>query len=219
MDSTLQYARNVLTGKFGKIKEMMEDIIEKRVGDWYRTVNSYLKELDITWDSLYTLTKREIKTLTTNHDTWLWEKELNEKKILKFYREGKGKLEYEFCYRNNLNSMYYARARLNSLGLEEAKGRGKAYYNKICKLCGQEEEDLIHFMLKCPFLEKKRDYSIIDKSVAEPKARLIKCLFRQNEYQKTGKMIKDMWGIRGNKLKDKVHWDNVGLISRNNRGV
>ena len=99
--------------------------------------------------------------------------------------------------------MFYARARLNSLGLEEAKGRGKVYYNKICKLCGQGEEDLIHFMLKCPFLEKKRDYNIIDRSIVEPKARLINCLFRQNEYQKTGKMIKDMWGIRRNKLKDK----------------
>ena len=150
--------------------------------------------------------------------------------------------------------MYFARARLNSLGLEEAKGRGKAYYNKTCKLCGQEEEDLIHFMLKCPFLEKKRDYNIIDRGIVEPKARLVNGLFRQNEFQKTGKMIKDMWGMKRNKLKDKdnnrkgnkntishkkkapsdpgpkrenrgrvslreEHWDNVGLIFRNNRGV
>ena len=203
MDSTLQYARDVLNGKFGKIKEMMEDIIKKGVGDWFRIVDSYLEELNITWDSLYTLTKKEIKTLTLNYDTWLWEKELNEKRILKYYREGKGKLEYEFCYRNNLDSMFYARARLNALGLEEAKGRGKAYYNRTCKLCGQEEEDLIHFLLKCPSLEKRRDYNIIDKSIAEPKARLINCLFRQKEYQKIGKMIKDMWGIRRNKLKAK----------------
>ena len=112
--------------------------------------------------------KKEIKTLTLNYDTWLWEKELNEKRILKYYREGKGKLEYEFCYRNNLNSMFYARARLNALGLEEARGRGKAYYNRICKLCGQEEEDLIHFMLKCPFLEKRRDCSVCPRRVIPP---------------------------------------------------
>ena len=88
----------------------------------------------------------------------------------------------------------------------------------------------------------------------EPKARLVNCLFRQNEFQKTGKMIKDMWGIRRNKLKDKdknrkgykniinhkkkalsdpgpkrddrgrislreEHWNNVGLVFGNNRGV
>ena len=249
MDSTLQYARDVLNGKFGKIKELMEDIIKKRVGDWYRIVNSYLEELNITWDSLYTLTKKEIKTLTLNYDTWLWEKELNEKKILKYYREGKGKLQYEFCYRNNLNSMFYARARLNALGLEEAKGRGKRFYNKTCKLCNQEEEDLMHFLLICPSLEKGRDYSIINKNIEEPKTRLINCLFRNKEYQKVGKMIKDMWSIRKDKLKAKkeknkisyIHpafsdpgpkradrkitnlredyWDNVGLIFRTNRGV
>ena len=200
MDSTLQYVRDALTGKFGKIKEMMEDIISKRVGEWFRIVNSYIEELNITWDLLYILTKEEIKTLTRNYDTLLWEKELRDRKILKYYKEGKEKLGYEFCYRNNVNSMFYARARLNALSLEEAKGRGKAYYDKTCKLCDQEEEDLLHFMLECPYLEKRRDYEIIDKNVVEPKERLIKCLFRQNEYQKTGKMIKEMWGIRRNKL-------------------
>ena len=52
MDSTLQYVRDVLSGKFGKIKEMMEDIIKKRVGEWFSIVNSYLEELGITWDLL-----------------------------------------------------------------------------------------------------------------------------------------------------------------------
>merc|ERR1711895_347532 len=184
MDSTLQYVRDVLNGKFGKIKEMMEDIIRKKIGEWFKIVNSYLEELSITWDLLYILTKGEIKTLTRNYDTQLWEKELRDRKILKYYKEGKGKLGYEFCYRNNVNSMFYARARLNALSLEEARGRGKAYYDKICKLCEQEEEDLLHFMIKCPYLEKRRDYEIIDESVVEPKERLIKCLFRQNEHQK-----------------------------------
>ena len=50
---------------------------------------------------------------------------------------------------------------------------------------------------------KRRDYSIIDKSIADPKARIINCLFKQKEYQKIGKMIKDMWNIRKDKLKAK----------------
>ena len=56
MDSTLQYARDVLNGKFTKIKELMEDTIKREVGDWYNITNSYLEELGITWDSLYILT-------------------------------------------------------------------------------------------------------------------------------------------------------------------
>merc|ERR1712121_325541 len=198
MDSNLQYVRNVLNGKFGNVKKMMEDAIKKKKGIWYVTVSSYLKELGITWDMLYTLTKSEIKTLTRHYDTLLWEKELKEKKILKYYKEGKGKMKYEFCYRNNINSMFLARARLNSLRLEEALGRGNAFYNKTCKLCKQEEEDLLHFVIECPCLERKRNYEIIDRGIAEPGKRLVHCLFKQRKYQKTGKMLKSMWYTRKN---------------------
>ena len=125
---------------------------------------------------------------------------MRDRKILKYYREGKGKIGYEFCYRNNINSMFYARARLNSLSLEEARGRGKILYNKTCKLCKQEEEDLLHFMIKCPCLERRRNYEIIDENIIEPKERMIQCLFKQREYQETGKMIKEMWYTRRNMM-------------------
>ena len=108
---------------------------------------------------------------------------------------------YEFCYRNNANSMFFARARLNSLKLEEAMGRGKKFYNKTCKLCKHEEEDLLHFLIECPCLERKRNYEILDRRIQEPRYRLIKCLFKQKKYQETGKMIKEMWYTRRNMLK------------------
>ena len=107
---------------------------------------------------------------------------------------------YEFCYRNNVNSMFFARARLNSLRQEEAMGRGKVFYNKTCKLCKQEEEDLLHFMIECPHLERKRNYEIIDERIMEPEKRLIQCLFKQSKYQETGKMIKEMWYTRRNMI-------------------
>ena len=198
MDSNLQYVRDVLNGKFGNVKEMMEDTIKKQKGIWYVTISSYLKELGITWDMLYTLTKSEIKTLTRHYDTQLWEKELKEKKILKYYKEGKGKMKYEYCYRNNINSMFLARARLNALGLEEAKRRGNIFHNTICKMCKQEDEDLLHFVIECPKLENKRNYEIIDRGIAEPGKRLVHCLFKQKKYQETGKMIKSMWYTRKN---------------------
>merc|ERR1711888_301976 len=80
---------------------------------------------------------------------------------------------------------FFARARLNSLRLEEAMGRGKIFYNKTCKLCKQEEEDLLHFMIECPCLEGKRNYEIIDERILEPEKRLIQCLFKQRKYQET----------------------------------
>merc|ERR1712033_56072 len=84
MDNALQYARSVLSGEFGNIKEMMEDSIRRKKGKWYITTNSYIEELNITWDMLYILTKNDIKALTRNHDNQQWENELKERKTLKY---------------------------------------------------------------------------------------------------------------------------------------
>ena len=139
MKITLQFVREVINGKFVNIREMMLDTIDMKVGNWYKIVNSYLIELGIDWKDLYSMTKEDIKCMMRIYDTQAWRDHLEKKSTLKYYKEGKIKMGYEFCYRNNINSMFYARARLNSLKLEEAKGRGKPYYNKICKICGLEE--------------------------------------------------------------------------------
>merc|ERR1711895_321139 len=89
METTLQYVRDVMSGKFKNVKEMMADTIKKKVGNWSWTVNSYLEELGITWEELYDMTKGEIKTITRRYDTQIWEKNLREKSILLYYREGK----------------------------------------------------------------------------------------------------------------------------------
>ena len=54
-------------------------------------------------------------------------------------------------------------------------------------------------MIKCSCLER-RNYEIIDENIVEPKERMIQCLFKQREYQKTGKMIKEMWYTRRNMM-------------------
>ena len=110
---------------------------------------------------------------------------------------------YEGCYRNNAGSMLYAQARLNALKLEEAVGRGKKNYNQTCKVCGLEEEDLLHFMLKCPRLEKRRNEEIMNSEIEEPEEKLIHFLYKQKNHQEKGKMIKDMWYARRSILKFK----------------
>ena len=201
METTLQYVREVMNGRFKNVKEMMLDTIEQQVGSWYKTVNSYVRELGISWTELYSMSKGDIKEMIRKYDTQAWRDNLEDKSTLKYYREGKTKMGYEFCYRNNANSMFYARARINSLKLEEAIGRGKAFYNKTCKLCKQGEEDLLHFIVECPALERKRNYDILDNRIQEPKDRLIQCLFKHKNFQETGKMIKEMWYARRNILK------------------
>ena len=50
--------------------------------------------------------------------------------------------------------------------------------------------------MECPILERKRNYDLLDSRIKVPKDRLIQLLFRQNRFQETGKMIKNMWYTR-----------------------
>ena len=56
-------------------------------------------------------------------------------------------------------------------------------------------------MIECPALERRRNYNILDNNIQVPENRLIQCLFRQNRFQETGKMVKEMWYTRRNILK------------------
>ena len=86
------------------------------------------------------------------------------KETLKWYSKGKNNIGYKICYSNNINSSYLAKARTNSLQLEDHIGRGKRGYDKICKLCKLEEEDLEHLMVKCPDLKARRDREIMKET-------------------------------------------------------
>ena len=105
MKTTLQFVREVMNGKFVNIREMMLDTIKMKVGNWYKIVNSYLIELGIDWEDIYGMTKEDINCMMRIYDTQLWKINLEKKSTLRYYKEGKIKMGYENCYRNNVNSM------------------------------------------------------------------------------------------------------------------
>merc|ERR1712179_519963 len=127
--------------------------------------------------------------------TQRWNDGLRRKQSLRFYIQEKREIHYHICYRNN-NSMFYARARINVLKLEEHKGRGIEGYNKKCKLCGEEEEDLVHFISRCEKLEPVRDYNLLDREIRDPEDRMRKLLYRDDRCWRVGKLIKDLWDLR-----------------------
>merc|ERR1711909_58793 len=165
METSLQYVRSTMSGDFENMKELMLDSIKTGKGKWFRLTNSYREELKMTWKELFTISKEALKKKIRVYDTNLWEMDLASKSTLRYYAAGKTEIGYQHCYRNNVNSTFLARARTNSLKLEEAIGRGNKHYNKMCKLCEQEEEDLVHFITKCRALETKRDYGVLDCSI------------------------------------------------------
>ena len=202
MQTVLMYVIDTLTSKFQNIKDIMKDVIENEKGKWYKLANGYRSELGITWDDLEKLEKPALKKLIKLYDTSEWKNGMAEKVSLKFYIQEKDKIKYDYCYRNNTNSLFLARARTNSIKLEEHKGRGIVGYDKTCKMCKEAEENIVHFLMDCGKLEAHRNYDLIDKDILNPEERMRTLLFRNNRYQETGEMIKNLWIKRRHLLGD-----------------
>ena len=196
MQTMLMYVVDTLAGNFLEVKNMMLDTIEKGKGKWYRAINDYRNELELSWDDLKSLDKPTLKNLIQIYDTDEWEKGMLRKVSLRFYIQEKRKIKYDFCYRNNRNSLFLARARTNSIKLEEHKGRGLVGYDKTCRLCKEGNEDIVHFIIDCKRLEKGRNYDLIDKNIQCSEEKMRKLLFRDNRFQEIGKMIKNLWTER-----------------------
>ena len=140
METALQYVISTMNSDFENIKEMMLDTIKTGKGRWYTNTNHYREELGLTWESLYEMSKKELKRRIRIYDTEKWYHNLENKSTLKYYAAGKTRIGYEFCYRNNVNSTFLARARINSLKLEEAKGRGNPFTTQIVRCVDKEKK-------------------------------------------------------------------------------
>ena len=64
MESMLAYIVNVNKSKFENIKKMMNDAIIRKKGKWYRTVNRYREDLDLTWRELLEMDKNTLKNVS-----------------------------------------------------------------------------------------------------------------------------------------------------------
>merc|ERR1712179_291989 len=112
-------------------------------------------------------------------------------------------IKYELCYRNSLDSTFYAKARINALKLEEQIGRGKENYDKSCKLFGREDDDMVHFIVKCEKLEEARSKDLLDRGTRDPEEVMRILLFRDERGQEIGRMIRNLWESRKKQLKEK----------------
>jgi len=157
METMLSYVMDTLTGNFQEVKKMMLHTISMEKGRWYKTINEYREELGISWDDIQNMNKATLKMMIKTYDTNKWIEGMTEKISLRHYMQEKRKIEYENCYRNNRNSIFLARARTNTLKLEDHKGGGSPGYDKTCKLCKEGKEDIVHFIIDCKKLEKHRE--------------------------------------------------------------
>ena len=196
METMLTYMLDTLSSNFTNVKDMMKDTITKGKGRWYNTIDKYRMELGISWENMLKLDSKNLKKLVREYDNAKWKEGLSNKSCMRIYNMEKTNIGYEKCYRNTYSSKLYARARINALQLEEHKGRGQEYYDTTCKLCGEENEDLNHFITNCKELETKRNYNLINKNIREQEERMKDVLFRNRNHTEVSKMIMNMWNLR-----------------------
>ena len=118
MENMMLYMVDTMAGDFTNVKKMMMDTIGREKGRWYRAIEEYRIELKISWDELKKIERPALKSLIKQYDTAKWEEGMSKKISLRFYIKEKMEIKYELCYRNNRNSMFYARARTNTIKLE-----------------------------------------------------------------------------------------------------
>ena len=127
---------------------------------------------------------------------------MQEKDTLKWYRRGKKKIGYDNCYINTQSAKLLARARTNTLQVEEYIHRRDRNHNKMCRLCGIEEEDLRHFLISCPRLRSRRNRELMRKWDNEDKdQQLVNILYNEKDYDKVRKMVKAIWNLRKDLLR------------------
>ena len=196
METMMSYAMDTLKGKFQDVKRMMLHTISTERGRWFKAANTYREELKITWEDLAKMNKPTLKKMIKEYDSDKWIEGMTKKISLRYYIQGKDTIGYEYCYRNNTNSTFLARARTNSLRLEEQNGRGIPGYDKTCKLCGKSEENIVHFIIDCEELEDTRNYNLINNRLRNSEEKMIELLFYNDNFQEIGYMLKTLWKRR-----------------------
>ena len=196
-ESKLNYYRYAVNSKNELLRGIIGDMEEKE-HKWYLECKTNMQELGIM--NIEDETKSSLKMKIRDQDHELWMSELNEKRSLSIYKMMKDRVKEENIYDNNFSSVLWYRARSNTLQLEDRKrfqgGDG------ICKLCGIETEDLIHFVLECPAYSAERcENADLQRPYIEDKQRIIGELLFENEKIPRNKIfLAKIWKIRMIKL-------------------
>merc|ERR1711874_258146 len=73
METMMLYLVDTLASDFTNVKKMMLDTTEKVKGRWYKAIEEYRIELEISWDTLKEIERPALKKMIKQYDTAKWE--------------------------------------------------------------------------------------------------------------------------------------------------
>jgi len=118
-------------------------------------IEAYLGEVKIKMTDMHQTTKNQMSKLVSEWDNKKWEDEVRSKTSISIYAESKNKVQEDAIYDNTPSSVILYRARTNTLPLFDRKRH--VGEETTCPSCKIEEEDIEHFILRCPNQQSLRN--------------------------------------------------------------
>ena len=178
------------------IREILRSIRENKLNKWNVRLKEFINEVKISDEDLNEMSKDEIKEKVRERDTEKWIEEISRKPRASLYKEYKGEIKEEKIYDNTYASELLFGARANSLDLNDLKKHTGG--DTVCDVCG-EEEDLIHFLVRCKGLDDRRDEELVAKfRGSDDRSTAGRILFETtgDDVERLKRMLRNLWSSR-----------------------
>ena len=193
----LQYIRNRLKGGNELIKVIVEEL-ENNKGKWKMNSERLCSKYKLDKEKIGEYTHNDIKIKIRTIETEKWKEEMEKKKTLVLYRKYKDSIKQNEDYYNDRRSEIWFKVKTNCLFFK------KRDEQNLCKICGEENESLAHFMLHCNKLSKIRTQQLrLQRPYIENEEEILsKLIFENEEIEETKDIILKMWNFRLELIKE-----------------
>ncbi len=140
------------------MRRIVEEMLENKKIRWMKDLVKQIRVREKN-ESIRGMTDKSVRAVMREWDTTEWKQGMNEKSSLRIYREWRADIGgQEKIYDNRQASEILFKCRTNTLKLND-RNRFRNEDTK-CEMCGNENEELKHFLLWCPAYSAARQKNI-----------------------------------------------------------
>ncbi|CAL4078361.1 unnamed protein product, partial [Meganyctiphanes norvegica] len=119
IESRFLFVKSIWEGNNEMIKEVLRKVMDNTGNSWNKKMNQYLEKTDLTNETLYEMSRTELRNKVREIDKRFWINEMEQLKTLEIYRKYKTEIKEVRIYDNRISSKWLFRARSNSLKVNQ----------------------------------------------------------------------------------------------------